>query len=88
MLLIKSLVYINQCDMDFEVFVLTKLFSSFVSTYNNESTPAAPAAPAAPSMSRFPLPHCQLVGTPNASLSHSPQTVGPHATCHLPPTDY
>ena len=28
-------------------------------------------------------PHYQLVGTPNASLSHSPQTVGLHATCHL-----
>ena len=28
-------------------------------------------------------PNYQLVGTPNASLSHSPQTVGPHAACHL-----
>ena len=27
------------------------------------------------------------VETPNTSLSHSPQTVGPHATFHLPPTD-
>ena len=36
----------------------------------------------------IPPPHYQLEGTPNASLSHSPQTVGPHATCHLPSTDY
>ena len=35
----------------------------------------------------YPL-HYQLVGTLNASLSHSPQTVRPLATCHLPPTDY
>ena len=36
----------------------------------------------------FPPPHYQLVGTPNVSLSHSPQTVGLHATCHLLTTTY
>ena len=35
-------------------------------------------------MSGIPTPpHYQLVGAPNASLSHSPQTVGTHTTCNL-----
>ena len=34
------------------------------------------------------LPYCQLVGTPNTSLSNSPQAVGSHATCQLPPAHW